>query len=509
MDVTVLFIAGARTEKASVEKARTVLDIFFRHFSDLARTGVTCSYKLTARSRGDITENLQQCATKDLVLLLSDEEADLAPETSALEPVLSDFIGAGDRDRKLFYQADRICGYMVDSTPVLLTVCPYEPATLADLLQNHLGPHLWEKAVRPALRAARAGHEPGHPRKDAAAPPVPGVRAPRSRTRSRSGQPVKQKASKRRLVRADILLRLLLVVGLLATIYFGYRFVGEWRDQVTTNEDYAQMAWIAHAPERSKSPVEILSEGQTQALIPLMHVDLAALFDYNEDLIGYIKIENTKIDYPVVQSQDNTYYLKHSFLKKPSAYGCIFLDSGAMVSAGSSSSQNLVLYGHKMKNGEMFGTLELYRDLLYYKEHPTIYFNDKYRENVWLIFAVYIINTRQDDEEGNLFDYTQRDFSDEQEFAGFIKETKRRSVLNIGVDIGPGDQILTLSTCDYSFPDARLVVVAKRVLTADEIDVDGLRIRENPHPLFPAAWYVKFGGQKPTELQMRAAADIY
>jgi sortase B len=209
-----------------------------------------------------------------------------------------------------------------------------------------------------------------------------------------------------------------------------------------------------------------------------------------------------------VQAQDNTYYLNHTFLGKTSAYGCVFLDSGAVMTAGKTS-QNLVLYGHNMKNGEMFGQLGNYRDLNFYRVNPVIYFNALYREDVWKVFAVYIINTKPGDDNGYVFDYMQADFTDDEVFMEFVKETKRRSVLNIPVEISPGDQLLTLSTCDYTFDDARLVVVAKRVASPGEATVDVMRARTNLAPLYPDAWYRKFGGKKPTEEQMFAYSDVF
>ncbi|MCL2748146.1 MAG: class B sortase [Oscillospiraceae bacterium] len=571
MNVSVLFIATAKTEKTSVEKAQKVLDIFFKYVSDLAHSEVNCYYRMAARHRGEIGGCVKDDAS-ELVLLICDKHSDYDYIPSVVTPVLID---KGYQVRQTVYRDDQgqILGRLFWDGVTQWAMCPYDPAELAGILQNSVGPAFVKERVNrpptaplvsargPALygqrdaneyaRAAKTAHGAVGTRdtagtrgtagtrdtvgkrgskavKDTRTKRLPAAREPEPEDRrspgvraSRSGKHGGRRP-KRRLRTIDIFLRLLLVVSACAVVLFGYLFLSEKIDETTSLADYAQVARIAKAainepPAGDLSPGEI-SEGSASgasgasdardAYLPVMRVDLQALREINGNVIGYVYIEGTKIDYPVVQAQDNTYYLHHSFMKKASAYGCVFLDSDAAITAGTYT-QNLVLYGHRMKNGEMFGTLPLFLDLYYYRDHPLIWFNDAYRENVWKIFSVYIINTRAEHDSGDAFDYTQRDFPDDEAFMGFIKETKRRSVLNVPVDIAPGDHLLTLSTCDYSFPDARLVVVAKEVMTPEEARVDVARGRNNPFPLYPTIWYDNNGGNKPTEQQMHVASDVY
>ena len=509
MDISVLFIASEKTEKETLERDHAILNIFFKHFSELSQRAVTCRYRMIARDRRGIAENLGN-TQGDVLVLVCDEPADLIPEKSMILPVLADPASTANREalsdvKVLHGESGGVSGFLIVRGASLTVLCPSAPKELANVLQNELGPHLLEENTEPVETETTPDPETETETTSDPETTAPSIQPRRTWMRQVYG---------RRLKMADVLLRVLLGLAVCAVLYFSYRLLRAWIDSVTSVNDYESIAQMAHMSEREwNSPVEAASGldwPEATPYLPVMHVDFMSLQTNanNQDLIGYIRIDGTKIDYPVVQTRDNAYYLNHSYMGKTSAYGCIFLDGNAVVTAGSSS-QNLVLYGRRMNDGEMFGTLKLYRDLNYYREHPLIWYNDIYRENIWKIFSIYIVNTRESDDEGSVFDYTRRDFEDDLAFMDFIKETKRRSVINIPVAWTPGDQLLTLSTSDDSFTDARLVVVAKRVLTPEEADVDVLRAKNNPYPLYPEAWYRAFGGQKPTEQQMRVTSDIY
>lgn len=169
----------------------------------------------------------------------------------------------------------------------------------------------------------------------------------------------------------------------------------------------------------------------------------------NSDTVGWIRIPNTNIDYPVVQGDDNEFYLKHDFYKKQNVYGWIFSDfkNGFPI-----LSWNTILYGHNTSVGIMFGDLINFLDENWYKneENKYIYFSTKESDYKFEIFSVYKIN--------NTNDYLSIDNKD-----GFIDMIKNRSFIDFGVDV-EDEKILTLSTCYNSISsNIKLVVHAKMV----------------------------------------------
>lgn len=167
----------------------------------------------------------------------------------------------------------------------------------------------------------------------------------------------------------------------------------------------------------------------------------------NEDTVGWIKVEGTKIDYPVVQAKDNKYYLNHNYLKKRSSAGWIFMDSN-----NSLTDENIIIYGHHRKDGIMFGHIDRLMKQKYYDKYSgkiTLVIGEENR--VYQIFSVY--EAPSDDI------YTNTKFLD---FSGTINMFKERSVISFNKDLSKAKEILTLSTCHDNNKD-RLVVQAYRV----------------------------------------------
>ena len=176
-------------------------------------------------------------------------------------------------------------------------------------------------------------------------------------------------------------------------------------------------------------------------------------------LIGWVKIEGTKIDYPVMQTVDNEYYLDHNMDHQYDKNGTIFMDKDCDVLKPST---NYILYGHHMKNGRMFGQLDLYKDESYYEEHPYISFDTIYEKGTYQVMYVFRSKVYKEDEIA--FKYYQFiDANGEMEFASYMEEMAAMSLYDTGVTAEFGDQLLTLSTCDYQETDCRYVVVEKKV----------------------------------------------
>lgn len=183
------------------------------------------------------------------------------------------------------------------------------------------------------------------------------------------------------------------------------------------------------------------------------------LLNKNKKLIGWLKIDDTNIDYPVMQTSDNVYYLDHNLNQEYDKNGSIFMDRDCDVLKPST---NYIIYGHHMKNGSMFGKLDLYEDENYCKEHPYIRFDTIYEKGTYEV--MYVFRSRVYSEEEIVFKYYQFiDANSEQEFNSYMSEMAEMSLYDTGVTAEYGDQLLTLSTCDYQEKNGRFVVVARKI----------------------------------------------
>ena len=185
--------------------------------------------------------------------------------------------------------------------------------------------------------------------------------------------------------------------------------------------------------------------------------EYAMIYAMNPDLVGWIKIDGTKINYPVMQTPDRpNYYLDRDFYGKNSVYGCIYAAEAADINA---PSDNITIYGHKMKDGSMFAALQDYKKKKFYESHPYITFDTLNEHHTYQIISVFKISTTVN------YNFPYHTFVDgnETSFATFVKKCKDLSLYDTGIDAVYGDKLITLSTCDHTIRDGRLVVVAKRI----------------------------------------------
>lgn len=185
-----------------------------------------------------------------------------------------------------------------------------------------------------------------------------------------------------------------------------------------------------------------------------------ALYQANDDLVGWLSIEGMVIDYPVMRSEDDEFYLHHNFQGEEDKYGCLYVRNRADVDTPGA---NFVIYGHNMKDGSMFGDLDLYRRKSFYQEHAVIQFDTLYEERSYEIVAVFLSQVYAEQDE--VFKYYQfYEAETEEDFQYFYENIKELSLYDTGVTAEYGDTFLTLSTCAYHVTDGRLAVVAKRIV---------------------------------------------
>ena len=187
---------------------------------------------------------------------------------------------------------------------------------------------------------------------------------------------------------------------------------------------------------------------------PLSSVDFTQLLKQNKDTIGWLIVNNTNINYPVVQTTNNDYYLSHSFNRSKNYAGWVYADFRNNFKE--ELSKNTVIYAHGRKDGVMFGSLmnTLKKNWYTKNENQIIQFSTLKYNTMWQIFSIYKIEAESY--------YITTDFSTETSFEEFINTMKSRSIYDFGTDVGANDKILTLSTC-YNDKGIRLVVQAKLV----------------------------------------------
>lgn len=194
-----------------------------------------------------------------------------------------------------------------------------------------------------------------------------------------------------------------------------------------------------------------------RAVSSTVYPGLLALHRENPDCIGWIQIEGTVIDYPVMyRPSEENYYLHRDFYGEYSANGCLFLSE----LCSPDTSDNLIIYGHHMNSGKMFAALDQYKDSAFYLEHPLISYDTLHGSETYQVFAVFCTPVYT----GNDFTYyTFTKAGDVAEYQEYIKEVKKRALYNTGISAVYGDKLLTLSTCEYSQANGRVVVIAKKI----------------------------------------------
>ena len=177
-----------------------------------------------------------------------------------------------------------------------------------------------------------------------------------------------------------------------------------------------------------------------------------SLLKINPDIAGWITINNTKVDYPILQSSDNEYYLNRNYKKDDSKAGSIFMDFRNQVK---SQDRQTIIYGHQMKDGSMFGELENFLDEEFFSQNQHFQYDTTYASYDVEIFSVYLTTTD--------FNYIETDFSNDEEYIEFLKLIKGKSEIPTDVQVSEKDNIITLSTCNNLLDpeEGRLVVHGK------------------------------------------------
>lgn len=263
---------------------------------------------------------------------------------------------------------------------------------------------------------------------------------------------LKKREKRRRLI--------VVLASVVAVASLGYLAVYSFYS-TRTNMDYDRLASLkgSDALTSDEKGKNTFSLSKTALKLPDILPEYETLYQKNKKLIGWLKIDDTNIDYPVMQTSDNEYYLDHNFNQEHDKNGSIFLDYNCSVYPRST---NMIVYGHHMKSGNMFGNLQKYAKESYGQKHSVITFDTIYEKAQYQV--MYVFRSQVYNEDDIVFKYYQFiEANSKAEFDSYIEEMSKLSLYDTGVTAQYGDSLLTLSTCDSSQTDGRFVVVAKRI----------------------------------------------
>lgn len=253
---------------------------------------------------------------------------------------------------------------------------------------------------------------------------------------------------------------LIFLASLVAVVSLGYFCIYYYMSARTTS-DYENLADLKGSDllsDKTQNDHEF-SLTKKGIVIPDVLEEYKTLYAKNNKLAGWLKIDGTKIDYPVMQTVDNEYYLNHNYNQEKDNNGSLFLDCECGLFP---QSTNMIIYGHHMKSGNMFGNLQKYAKEDYGKEHKNIYFDTIFEKGTYEVMFVFYSKVYDNDE--LVFKYYQFiNANSETEFNYYMDEMKKLSLYDTGVTANYGDKLLTLSTCDHSQTDGRFAVVAKKI----------------------------------------------
>ena len=245
--------------------------------------------------------------------------------------------------------------------------------------------------------------------------------------------------------------------------------------------------WLAGRELRSQRPTAAVSAAATPtpepAPTPLPQMDFTALLAQNPDVVGWIRIEDTPVDFPVLQGDDNEFYLRHGLDGEYDILGVPYVDYECDVERG----RHLILYGHNMGVGktERFSSLQNYKDPDYYAAHPVIQLDTLYGSALYKVVAVYALTARTTD--ADYFPFNEYvDFDSDEAEQAYLDEVARRAFYTTGDYVRPDERLLTLCFCTYEMEDARMLVMARPLREGEGAEAGEVHVQEAP--LLPARW---------------------
>lgn len=262
----------------------------------------------------------------------------------------------------------------------------------------------------------------------------------------------KIKNERKKKKQQNILFRILFLLALAVFLYAAVRLILYGITYWKGSHEYKGLQ--KYVSEQPKDEISTEENGE-------FIVDFSGLKELNPDCIGWIRFENIDISYPIMQGEDNEYYLKHTFEGQAVTAASIFMDAN---NHADFSDQNTFIYGHNMKDKTMFGKLNNYKDEEFYKENPYFYIYTPDYTYRYDIFSCYLARV-----DNKVDFYTQ--FASDEQFQEFLDGVKAQSAYDTGVEVTPEDKVITLMTCNKAGYDYRFLVHAVQTEAVPNGDV--------------------------------------
>lgn len=253
-----------------------------------------------------------------------------------------------------------------------------------------------------------------------------------------------------KITKRKVLMVILIIVLCVSIAYVIYHFYSQWKNKNLLDElsDFVEVP--TSEENKQNKDEEFLQK-------------LQELKQENSDLVGWLTIDGTDVNYPVLQTDNNDFYVNHNFEKEYNELGSIFLDKDCSIQKPTA---NFLIYGHRSNGGQMFESLTKYKEKDFYEEHPTFQFATLDEVSEYEIIAVFQSQVYLKSQDVFKY-YFFKDAANEQEFNQYIQNVKELSLYEIDATASYGEQLITLSTCDYHVEDGRFAIVAKKLLTKD------------------------------------------
>lgn len=278
----------------------------------------------------------------------------------------------------------------------------------------------------------------------------------------------KKKKSKKRII-SDILMVICILVALGSGGYLAYYYYTSSQSENAV-EDLKGM--IVDVDDKENYVIEKDPETGEERYVPEMvtvngveiQKKFQSLYEKNNDFIGWITIEDTHVDYPVMYTPNDgeggEYYIHRNFEKEYSSAGIPFIDRHCMIK---NPTDNIIIYGHNMNSGTMFHDIIKYQEEEFYNDHKTFTFDTIYGDGTYEVVAMFYGEILAKDSTQFKY-YTFVDAGSEEAFMNYVNNVKRMSIIDTGVEVEYGDQLVTLSTCAYHVKNGRFAVIAKKIV---------------------------------------------
>lgn len=254
----------------------------------------------------------------------------------------------------------------------------------------------------------------------------------------------KHKEKNRKNLIILLIIFIILIIGCIG--YIIYDKISQYRNQAIYDEINTNIE-VSQDIENNKNLTENMKK-------------VISLKQQNKDVIGWIQVEDTIINYPILQTTDNDYYLNQNYKKEKSQYGSIYAKNECDILDNNS---NVIIYGHNRKDNQMFNTLLDYIDESFYKEHKTIKIATEKEDSKYSIVATFKSRIFYQNEKNVFRYYKDTKFNNEDDYNNFINNCKQIQLYDTGVSAEYGEQLITLITCEYSQENGRMVIVAKKI----------------------------------------------